>query len=54
MDIKTRILRWEHSIQDNPAVLALGIIVALAVVFIGAIYLDVYLKARKRKKRKRG
>ncbi|MDB6021865.1 MAG: hypothetical protein JWQ04_1722 [Pedosphaera sp.] len=54
MDIKTRILRWEHAVEENPAVLVLVIIVALAVVLFGAIYIDGYLKQRKKNKRKRG
>ena len=52
MDLKTRILRWEHSIQENPAMLVLGIIVVITVVFIGAIFVDAFLK--KRKERRRG
>lgn len=53
MDFKTRILIWERSIRENPAVLALMIIVALAVVFVGMIFLDGYLKNRKKKRRRR-
>ena len=54
MDIKTRILRWEFSIEENPAVLVLVILVVLTVIFIGAIFLDGYFKRRKKNKRKRG
>ena len=53
MDIKIRILRWEHAIEDNPAVLALGIIVLLTVVFIAIMFIDAFLKNRQKKKRKR-
>jgi hypothetical protein len=54
MDIKTHILRWEREIQENPAVLALGIIILLAVVFIAAMLIDGFIKNRQKKKRKRG
>jgi hypothetical protein len=54
MDIKTHILRWERDIQQNPAVLVLGIIILLAVIFIGAMLIDGFIKDRQKKKRKRG
>ena len=54
MDIKLKILRWEKSVADNPAVLVLEIIVTLTVIFLACLFLDAYLKRRKKKKRKRG
>ena len=54
MDFKTRILVLERSIRENPAVLVLVIMVVLAIVFVGMIFLDGYLKNRRKKKRRRG
>jgi len=53
MDLKTRILRWERWIEDDPAMLVLIILVVLTVIFIGVVYLDAYLKKRREKRRKR-
>jgi hypothetical protein len=54
MDFKTRILNWEHDIEENPAILVLIIIAALAVVFLVAVYFDSILKYWKRKRHRRG
>lgn len=54
MDIKTRILSWQHAIGENPAILVLVIISAIAIIFLSAMYIDSYLKYRKKKKHKRG
>ena len=51
MDIKLSILRWEHSVEENPAVLALEIIVVVAVVFISMMFIDGWLKKRKKNKK---
>ncbi len=53
MDFKTHILILERSIRENPAMLVLVIIVVLAVVFVGMIFLDGYLKNRRKRRRKR-
>jgi hypothetical protein len=54
MDLKTHILRWERDIRENPAVLALAIIVILTVAFLSAMFIDGFLKNRQNHKRKRG
>jgi hypothetical protein len=54
MDFKTRVLRIQRDIQENPAGLALVIIIVVAIVFISAIFLDSYITQRKRKKLRRG
>jgi hypothetical protein len=50
MDLKTRILNWVHAIGENPAILALVMISAIAALFIAAIYIDAFIKHRRRKK----
>jgi hypothetical protein len=51
--IKLRILRWEHSVSENPATLVLEIIVVLALVFFGFVLYDAYYRMRRRKNKNR-
>jgi hypothetical protein len=48
-DIRLRILRWEHSVSDNPATLVLEIIIVLTVVFLAFVIYDGFFARRKRK-----
>jgi len=52
MDIKTHILRWEHQIAENPAVVILWVIGVLAVIFLAIVFVDAY-RNKKRNKRRR-
>lgn len=53
MDVKTHILRWQREIGENPAVLILAIFIAVAIVFVLAVFIDAFLKNRKKNKRRR-
>ena len=50
MDIKTRVLVWEHSVADNPAVLILEIIIFISLVFLCFVFFTGY-STKKDKKR---
>jgi hypothetical protein len=51
--LKLHILRWQHSVADNPFVLVLEIIVVLTLIFLGVMFSESYFKKRKRDKYKR-
>ena len=53
MDLKTRILVWENSVADNPAMLVLEIIIILTVVFLCFVFFTGYAKKKDKKKNKR-
>ena len=51
--IRLRVLRWEHSVVENPGVLVLEIIVVLALVFAGFVLYDSFYRMRRRKNKNR-
>lgn len=52
MDIKTRILRWEHRMGENPAEVVMWIIGVLALIFLIVVFVDAY-RNKKRNRRRR-
>ena len=53
MDIKLQILRWQHSVAEDPAMLVLEIIVTVAVIFVMALVLEGFIRRAKKKRGKR-
>jgi hypothetical protein len=50
MDIHTRMLRWENSVADNPAVLFLEILIVLTFVFLCFVFMTGYAKKKDKKR----
>lgn len=53
MDLKTHILRWEHAIEENHAILVLVIFAFIAAIFVIAVLVDGFFKFRRLSKRRR-
>jgi len=52
--MKSQILHLERAFADNPALIAMVILVAIAAIFISAVLIDGYVNRRKAMERKRG
>ena len=53
MDVKTHILRWQHEMAENHAILVLAIFIGVAAIFVIVLLVDAFYKRRRQNKRNR-